>query len=154
MTLIDCSQSSTRNILNVNIPKEQIAPKWATRYKFAIKPDKETYDTIFTNIFFTDPDTNDTYFLLEGENSAKITDGQRLIVKADSSGPTTNCIYATVLEKKAYNGDEFDPVDSEGNELSFLAGTYMKMRASEFKELSLTLKCIENEREVEMVNVN
>ena len=129
---IDCSQSATRNILNVNIPKEQIAPKWATRYKFAIKPDKETYDTIFTNIFFTDPDTNDTYFLLEGENSAKITDGQRLIVKADSSGPTTNCIYATVLEKKAYNGDEFDPVDSEGNELSFLSGTYMKIKARNF----------------------
>jgi len=129
---IDCSASATRNQLKVTIPPTQIAPKWATRYKFAIKPDKETYDTIFSNIFFTDPDTNDTYFLLEGENSAKITDGQRLIVKADTSGPTTNCVFSTVLEKQAYNSDAFQPVDSSGNDLKFLAGTYMKLKANNF----------------------
>lgn len=129
---VPCSKSSTKNSLQVTIPSSQIAPGWATRYKLAIKPDKETYDTIFTNIYFTDPDTSDTYFLLEGENSAKITDGQRLIVKADSRGPARSCIYATVLDKSAQAADFINPVDDDGNELAALAGTYMKIKADNF----------------------
>jgi len=129
---VPCSQSSTKNSLQITIPSSQIAPEWATRYKLAIKPDKETYDTIFTNIFFTDPDTNDTYFLLEGENSAKITDGQRLIVKSDTRGPTRSCVYATVLDKSAQAADFISPVDDDGAELDALAGTYMKIKADNF----------------------
>ena len=129
---VPCSKSSTKNSLQVTIPSSQIAPEWATRYKLAIKPDKETYDTIFTNIYFTDPETNDTYFLLEGENSAKITDGQRLIVKSDSRGPTRSCIYATVLEKSAQAADFISPVDDDGTALAALAGTYMKIKADDF----------------------
>jgi len=132
---IDCSKSSTRNQLKITIPTTQVAPYWAQSYKLAIKPDKETYDTIFTNIFFSDPLTNDTYFLLEGENAAKITEGQRLIVKADSSGPTNRCIYTTVLEKDAKDSQfwtDLAPVDDEGNPLVGIPGTYMKIKANNF----------------------
>ncbi len=129
---IDCDKSDTKNSIQVTIPTTQKAPYWAKSYKFAIKPDKETYDTIFTNIFFKDPLTNDTYFLLEGENSAKITDGQRLIVKADTTGPTSSCVYATVLEKEAKAADFINPVDDDGNPLDAIAGTYMKIKATNF----------------------
>jgi len=129
-----CEFASTKNSLDVNIPATQIAPYWAKRYKFACKPDKETYEVIYTNIFFTDPNSNETYFLLEGENSQKVTDGQRFIVKADSSGPTQSCVYATVLEKQAQQKDFIDiPSEDDPNEsVPVPAGTYMKIRANNF----------------------
>jgi len=119
-----CSDSDTANSILVNIPTTQIAPSWATRYKFAIKPDKETYETIYSTTFFTNSDDNLTYYLLSGENSQKVTEGQRLIVKRDSNGPTSSCIYATVLEKKA----------QAENWLGITApsGVYMAIRATSF----------------------
>ena len=123
-----CADSDTINSINVRIPPSQLAPYWATRYKFAIKPDKETYETIYTNIFFTNPNDSHTYFLLQGENPQKITDGQRLIVKADVDGPRESCTYATVLEKKAQTKDFLESdIDRE-----VPPGVYMKLRANTF----------------------
>ena len=129
-----CGDSATKNSLNVRIPTTQIAPAWAKRYKFACKPDKQTYDTIYTNIYFTDPNSSESYFLLEGENSQKVTDGQRFIVKADSSGPTQNCVFATVLEKQAQekNFIEIPSEDDPDENIPVPAGTYMKIKANNF----------------------
>lgn len=125
---VPCGYSASKNTIQVTIPVTQRAPKWAKRYKFVIKPDAENYETIYANIFFTDPDSNDVYFLLEGDNMRKVEDGDRLIVKADTSGPTTNCTYATVLEKNAQAADFIIP--KEGTEA--LAGLYMKMNPNSF----------------------
>ena len=100
---IPCSNSSTKNSIQVTIPTTQRAPSWATRYKFCIKPDEDTYDTIYSNVYFEDPGSNAAYFLLEGESASKITDGDRLIVKSDINGPTQNCVFTTVLEKEVQN---------------------------------------------------
>ena len=130
----NCGDSDTANSILVNIPTSQIAPSWATNYKFAIKPDEETYETVYSNIFFTNPLDNLTYFLLLGENSQKVTDGQRFIVKADSSGATSSCVYATVLEKKAQEAN-FIAVPSQGDpavDLEIPSGVYMAMRPSAF----------------------
>lgn len=130
----NCGDSDTANSILVNIPTSQIAPSWATDYKFAIKPDQETYETVYSNIFFTNPLDNLTYFLLLGENSQKVTDGQRFIVKADSSGATSSCVYATVLEKKAQEAN-FIAVPSQGDpavDLEIPSGVYMAMRPSDF----------------------
>ena len=97
---IPCSNSATKNSIQVTIPTTQRAPSWATRYKFCIKPDEDTYETIYSNVYFEDPGSNAAYFLLEGESAAKVTDGDRLIVKSDINGPTQNCVYTTVLEKE------------------------------------------------------
>jgi len=132
-----CDDSDTANSIYVNIPESQLAPEWATRYKFAIKPDRESYDTIFSSIFFNDPETQETYFLLEGENSQKITDGQRLIVKRDADGPTSGCVFATVLQKEAQEKGFLDiPAeggggDEDGN-IPIPSGTYMKIRPNSF----------------------
>ena len=62
------------------------------------------------------------YILLEGENSRKIEEGDRLIVKKDSSGAVSECTYITVLEKVTYASGEI----VEGS----VSGTYMKVNPS------------------------
>lgn len=120
-----CGTSYLKNSIRVIIPPTQIAPSWATRYKFVIKPDKAGYETIYSDIYFQDPNTNSVYLLLQGENARKVEVGDRYIVKADAAGPKTNCAYATVLEKEAklsgFLGFTQGPT-----------GVYMKMNPNEF----------------------
>lgn len=115
---IPCVDSIFSNRLRVQIPSAMKAPYWADRYKFVIKADRENYETIYSNIVFNSTDGN-SYFLLEGENAAKVEEGDRYVVKRDADGPTTVCSYATVLEKKAYAEDEIVT--------GSLPGTYMKI---------------------------
>jgi hypothetical protein len=134
---VPCGNSQFKNYIRVTIPSSpvpQIAPEWATRYKFVIKPDKEDYNTIYSNLFFEDPNTNNVYFLLEGENARKVESGMRLIVKADTEGPTNSCVYTTVLDKQAEQAD-FLQIPSSGNpsiNISIPTGVYMKINPSNF----------------------
>ena len=129
---IPCSASPTKNKVVVNIPTSQLAPDFAKRYKFVIKPDGEQYETIYSNIYFKDSESDFTYFLLEGENIAKVEDGDRYIVKRDSTGPMRSCAQATVLEKKAQAEDFITALDSSGDSITVPAGTYMKMMTTNF----------------------
>lgn len=125
---VPCGFSASKNSIQVVIPTTQIAPAWATRYKFVIKPDAENYETIYSNIFFTDPDSNDVWFLIEGENTKKVEIGDRLIVKADTLGPTTSCVYTTILDKQAQSDGFITPTDG----VSPLAGLYIKLNPNTF----------------------
>jgi len=115
-----CSSSSNQNSIEVTIPVSQIAPYWATRYKFVIKPDQEGYQTIYSTLVVQDGEF--FWFLLEGENMQKVEVGDRLIVKKDSSGPTQSCKYTTVLEKIAKQVAGAFTVE----------GVYMRLEASNF----------------------
>ena len=131
---IPCGFASFKNSIQVTIPPQQRPPVWATRYKFVIKPDQENYETIYCNIFFEDPASNSVYFLLEGENSRKVEVGDRLIVKADSEGPTNNCVYATVLEKTS-EASGFIEVPSQDDPTVLIpvpAGVYVKINPNNF----------------------
>ena len=131
---VGCSSSASQNTLQVTIPPSQVPPYWATRYKFVIKSDLHDYETIYSNIFFQDPLTNNAYFLLEGENARKIEVGDRLIVKADSSGASSGCVYATVLEKSSQSAN-FIEIPSTLDPTVFVpipAGVYIKMNPSNF----------------------
>jgi len=116
-----CSSSPNKNSIRVEIPVSQIAPYWATRYKFVIKPDQEGYQTIYSTLVVQDVDSL-FWFLLEGENMQKVEVGDRLIVKKDSSGPTEECLYTTVLEKIAKQ--------ATGN--FTIEGVYMRLEAGNF----------------------
>tara|TARA_R110001592_G_scaffold347275_3_gene640714 strand:- start:5242 stop:10065 length:4824 start_codon:yes stop_codon:yes gene_type:complete len=131
---IPCSSSEFKNQIQVTIPTSQIAPEWATRYKFCIKPDKQDFNTIYSQFFFRDPASGSDYFLLEGQNSQKIELGDELIVKTDTQGPLDTCTFTTVLEKDAKTKEFLDPapVDINGTEIPVPAGTYMKLRANNF----------------------
>ena len=97
---VACGQSGNKNTIRTTIPVSMKPPVWATRYKFVVQPDRDTYNTIFVNLFFTDPNSTRVWCLLEGENAQKIEKGDRLIVKRDSFGIQDNCVYTTVLEKE------------------------------------------------------
>jgi hypothetical protein len=127
---VPCAYSQYKNSIRVTIPPSQLAPVWATRYKFVIKADEENYDTIYSSIYFQDPLTNATYFLIEGENPRKVNAGDRLIVKADSNGPTQTCVYTTVLEKEAKQED-FITISG----VTVPSGTYIKINANNFSAI-------------------
>ena len=131
---IPCSASVTQNSIQVNIPTTQIAPYWAVRYKFVIKPDKEDYNVIYSNFFFRDPSSGSDYFLLEGQNSTKIELGDELIVKTDTQGARRNCTWTTVLEKSSQVQDFLNPppADENGDEILIPGGVYMKLQANNF----------------------
>jgi hypothetical protein len=131
---VPCSASDTQNSIQVTIPTTQKVPFWATRYKFVIKPDEENYETIYSSIFFDDPLSNNAYFLLEGENARKVEQGDRLIVKADTSGPTNSCVYATVLEKEAKQAGFIEiPSELDPNvNIPVPSGVYMKINPNSF----------------------
>jgi hypothetical protein len=116
-----CSSSPNKNSIQVNIPVSQVAPYWATRYKFVIKPDQEGYQTVYSTLIVQDADL--IWFLLEGENMQKVEVGDRLIVKKDSSGPTQDCLYTTVLEKISKAKSTTYPI----------AGVYMRLEAGNFE---------------------
>ena len=122
---IPCGNAHLQNKIKVTIPPQQLAPSFATRYKFCLKPDREGYETIYSNLYFTDPDTSETYFLLEGENAQKVEEGARLIVKKDTNGFMSDCRFATVLEKKA-----FSELPITGSTAP--AGTYMRILSNNF----------------------
>jgi hypothetical protein len=125
---IPCGFSPNKNGIRVTIPFTQVAPAWATRYKFVIKPDAEKYEIIYSNLFFTDENTNEVWFYLEGENARKVEIGDRYIVKADTSGPLLNCAYATVLDKAVQAADFITPIE----DVTIPAGVYMKMNPNSF----------------------
>lgn len=135
---IPCGYSANKNSIQVTIPIQQIAPAFATRYKLVIKPDAENYEVIYTNIFFTDPNTNEVWFFLEGENIQKVEVGDRLIVKADTSGVLRNCAYATVLEKSSKSSGFIDPIE----DVVIPAGVYMKMNPNSFSAITNPLAVI------------
>jgi hypothetical protein len=125
---VPCGFAENKNSIRVTIPTAQRAPEWATRYKFVIKADKENYETIYSNLYFADPDSNQYYFMLEGENSRKVEVGDRLIVKSDSDGPTQSCVYTTVLEKEAKPSGFITPLTGA----NVPSGVYMKLNPNNF----------------------
>ena len=138
---IPCANSALLNTIQATIPggiSAQTAPDWAKRYKFVIKPSKSTYETIYTNEFYNDPEDNYVYFLLEGENANKVEAGDRLIVKRDSQGPRTNCTYTTVLEKESKAADfltienPLNPGQTPQDNISIQSGVYMKLSPNNF----------------------
>ena len=128
---VPCSSSTLKNFIRVLIPSYQKPPYWAKSYKFAIKPDKKDYNTIFSNIFYRDQVTGFDYFLLDGENSQKIETGDKLLVKRDVEGARSTCTWTTVLEKKAQERGFIEPVVN-GEQITVPSGVYMKLSANNF----------------------
>lgn len=97
---VPASNSVLINKAQVNIPVSQKPPSWAKYYKFAIKPSKLNYDTLF--FIRAEPDKNDStefFCLLEGETAQKVSDGEIYTVKTDIDGPKSSYVEATCLEK-------------------------------------------------------
>ena len=134
---IPCSSSVLQNEIQVTIPWLQRAPFWAKFYKFVIKPNKSTYETIYSEVYYKDPRSNSYFFLLEGENAAKVESGQRFIVKSDAGGGLNSCTEVVVIDKSVKSKDfllipapngppKTDPI-TEGYYIDVPAGPYMEI---------------------------
>jgi hypothetical protein len=145
-----CSDSAVVSKAQVIIPSTQLAPRWATHYRFVIKPDEENYETVYSSKVFVNAVDGSYWFLLDGQNSTKVEVGDRLLCKKDISGPVSNCEYAEVLFKgskeknfikainPAFNGSNAtDDNDSPGTGtnpqyLSVPQGVYMQLKNISF----------------------
>jgi len=123
------SASDTKNFIVATI--NNLAPSWAKRYKFVVKPSKSKYETIYTSLFFPDT-TGFTWFKLEGENISKARVGDTLIVKMDTDGYVNSLVTTEVLEVKAQSNN-FISGANDDNIVYEPAGTYMRLKASEFQ---------------------
>ena len=121
------STSDLKNYIVANI--YNLAPTWAKRYKFVVKPSKAKYETIYTNLFFQDDD-GFVWFKLDGENISKAKIGEKLTVKRDSNGAMNNLVTVTVLDVKSQS-DNF--ITGPNAIVYEPAGVYMKMRVSNFE---------------------
>lgn len=124
------SASDTSN--NIVSKIYNLAPSWAKRYKFVVKPSKSKYETIYTNLFFQDSD-GFVWFKLEGENISKVKVGDNLIVKRDTNGALDNLVTASVLEVKAQSNNFITNPPSTDKVIYEPSGTYMRMRVSNFE---------------------
>jgi hypothetical protein len=125
---IDVDASGTINKLQVTIPPEQKPPYWATGYKFGIRQSKETYEGIMPLIYFSYNEA--MYFLLQGENAAKIDKGDKLILKRDASGILTDEIELEVLDKTVENENAFTTNSP--------AGAYIKLDSDDIAPPTLS----------------
>lgn len=123
---VPCGYSINKNEIQVTIPVTQRAPVWAKRFKFVCRADRDTYETIYSNYYYLDTTKNVVWVLLEGENARKVENGNQLIVKADASGPTNDCVYTTVLDKEVFASQ----VSSLGGNNP--AGVYIKLKPINF----------------------
>ena len=97
---VPVSSSILINKAKTFIPPNMNPPSWAKKYKFAIKPSGLSYDTIYSSAVFEDENDASYYWCyLEGEQAAKVTAGQLLIPKRDSSNPLAAYEEISVLEK-------------------------------------------------------
>jgi len=127
---VEPGNSDTRNSIQVAV--NSLAPYWAERYKFVVKPSLGNYETIYSNFYYVRPSDNMVFFKLEGDNANKVAKGQTLIVKADVSGPLSRLEKVEVLEVEA-EGRDFLAVASElGENSSQLSGLYMQMKNQNF----------------------
>lgn len=139
---IPCDNSDTKNTLRVTIPTNQLPPIFATRYKFAIKQDRELYETIYSNFYFTDFRTNNNYVRLDGENAQKVQEGDLLKIKSTPNGVLSRCEKVVVLEKKAQEDNFINIQYSDGSEFFIPSGVYIKLSttllASNLRDLGET----------------
>tara|TARA_R110002073_G_scaffold57664_2_gene146250 strand:- start:3036 stop:8099 length:5064 start_codon:yes stop_codon:yes gene_type:complete len=124
---IDARNSISLNHLQVTIPTGMRPPSWADRYKFMLKPSQGLYETIYSRIAFSDIETGSVWILLEGEQTNKVTEGLRLIVKADSNGPLNNVVNATILEVASQAKNFLEPSTPPTTTTLQPAGVYARV---------------------------
>ena len=100
------------------------APTWAKRYRFVMKPSKGSYETIYSNQYYFDPEESVWWVKLEGDNQTKFKSGDHLIVKRSSAGPTSDVVKTKVLDFKTQEKYFIDDTD----QIPPTSGAYMKLR--------------------------
>ena len=129
-----CENSITKNTIKITL--SSYPPFWAKKYKFVLKPSKDEYRTVFSNIFFPEEETGNVWFKLEGDNKSKVVLDENLKVKADTTGAVLRCVETKVLDYGSQVKDFLCARDSNGVKVdpdcTQPGGVYMQLRPSNF----------------------
>ena len=133
----DSTFMTTKNQIQVTIPKDQPAPYWAEKYKFVIKPSKGKYNMIYSNLVYqqdgtassgSEPlniaDSASYWFRLEGDSQNLVKVGDMLTVKLDATGPTNLYTRSEVLDKDPMYTGQITNISQPG--------LYMRLKPSEW----------------------
>ena len=123
--------STKKNTIKVTL--NNLAPFWAEKYKFVIKPSKGDYNNIWSALVFEQLGTGDGptpfksdptnyWFKLDGDSQNLVAAGDTLIVKRDAEGAVPGYATAEVLDKEAVYSGQINTSNPPG--------TYIKLKAS------------------------
>ena len=102
-------------------------PYWADRYKFVVKQQALSYNTIYINEFYVDGVFR--WIRLDGENKDKVKENDILILKSDRVGYVRDIIKTKIIEIKEQEEDFIkDNVDINGIEIVEPASLYAKIK--------------------------
>ncbi len=136
MTTPITSASNTISIPNENCDKRNRAvmtinslpPSFATHFKFFIKQEEEEYDTLTPVIFHQDGVF--VWIKLEGNDIDKVSKGQFLYVKSDTSGILEESVQIEVLEVTTQPNNFLE--DDSVTDIVQDAGVYIKIKPTNF----------------------
>lgn len=115
--------NTSDQVNSVRVTVNNVAPSWATRYKFVMRQSKGAYQTVYSNSIFSGPGYDGHWFKLEGQNQLKVQKGDKLIVKTDTLGPLDNLVLTEVLDIQSM---------PEAFITGATAGLYMNIRVNNF----------------------
>lgn len=127
-TFVPYSVANEKVQLRLTIDSNSRPPEWATGYRLFIKQSKTDYDVIAPVIFYRDGVY--AWVKLEGNDVQKVSEGDFLYVKSDTSGLKSTTIRTKVLEisTKDRNFLETEEVIINGDETLQQAGVYMRLQ--------------------------
>ena len=123
---VEPQYSINKNSITATI--NSLAPSWAKRYRLVMKPSKGNYETVYVKNYYFDTSEGAWWLKLEGDNQTKFKNGDSLIVKTSSNGPTSDVVKTKVLDLETKEKYFID----ETNEVPLSSGVYMKIRPSNF----------------------
>mgnify|MGYP003110794659 CR=1 FL=1 len=128
---VHISPEGAGTVNRIRVSVDSPPPKWATRYKFAIKPSDTTYETLYITTVTADLNDPTLYwFRLVGQDQNLLTVGDRLIVKSESISGVAfvfpNITTLTVLEIEAKGRGQID--GTVGSPGSSLPGLYFSAK--------------------------
>lgn len=125
---VPVSNSATQNRIRVTLNHKP--PKWATKYRFFIKPNKTKYDAILPTLFYNDGAYR--WVKLEGADKDKIKEGDFLVVKSDTQGALSSRVTTKVLEIKSQDKNFLQPEDQTSS-IQEISGLYFKIKPKGYR---------------------
>lgn len=113
------SKAGNKNSLILDIA--HFPPKWATKYRVAIKQSKDSYYNIYPSVAYNVG--TGTWFKISNSDVNKVAAGDYVIIKTLYTGVSGDNKEYKVLEIASKNANEIVPSSSGGS----LAGTYIKL---------------------------
>jgi hypothetical protein len=117
---IPAENSVTQNVLKVTT--NGTPPSWAEYYKFAVKYNRNKYETIYSSKVYSVGIF--AYIELVADNKNKVKEGDYLVIKSDLSAPLDSLIKVKVLESKFYDKDEIKEDSTSGFYFKIKVGSF------------------------------